>query len=239
MTSDDIERINRFVGLQSPKSNKSTMKLLLILLVLPVMVASGNSIMVDNKFFALRWMIFIPVDCLLLLWGLYLIHTLEKHQFHFFLFEGIWGGVFVIECFALGYSFGIHVNHFSPVILWLLIFLDVPVLFFLTAYRIKLYHGKGNSKKKTGKFYPISLSVALVLVLAPILNGILNRTQIHFQHVVATLCLFFIGYVFSVHIIFLGNFFVVQKYREIINLYNNGVIQKSAKRRKNKVQLPK
>jgi uncharacterized membrane protein len=171
-------------------------------------------------------MIFLPIDCTLIIWATYLLFTLERHQTQFLLYEGFWGLIIITELFSLGYSFGIHINHFSPVVLWILIICDIPFMLLLTLYRIKLFKGKNTAINKRRRIYPISFMLGLIFVLAPILNYILNKTGESFQYGVATLCFFLEGYGFSMNVVLGGNYFVALKYRDIIYLYRNGVLQK-------------
>ncbi len=225
MTQSDIDRINQFVGLQSPKSNKSLIKILLVLLVLPVMGAYGNSIMLNYDFFTSKWIIFIAINCFLVLWGIYLIATLEKHQINIFLFEGIWGLCFVVELFILGYFIGRHINHFAPVILILLILLDLPILLLLTAYRIKLFRGHDKKNIRRRFFLPSSIMFAILFFTAPLFNHVLDGTRKEFQYGMSTLCLFLLGYIFSMYIVLGGNYFVALKYKDIIRFYKNETIK--------------
>jgi len=229
MTQNDIDRINKFVGLESPKNNKNMIKILLFLLIIFFMFFVGNSFILNYNLLTSKWMLFVPFDCVLVFWGVFLLCTLEKRQLDFFLYEGFAGLYLITEFFGLGYSYGIHIDHFSPIVLWILILLDIPLLLFLMSYRIRIF--KGIHKKKNRHLYSVALSGSLVIVLAPILNYLLNKTQQSFQYGVATLCLFIIGYGMSMYIIFFGNFFIAKRYKDVIYLYENGEIQKGAKKK--------
>jgi hypothetical protein len=71
MTEEEIERLNRFVDLKSPKSNKHMIKICIFLIAGFFMFFIGDSLTQNYNLLTSWWMIFAVPACLLIIWGFY------------------------------------------------------------------------------------------------------------------------------------------------------------------------
>jgi membrane protein CcdC involved in cytochrome C biogenesis len=104
VTQDDIERINRFVGLQRPRNNKQMIELYLFLVVGFFMFFFGTSMVLHFNLLKSNWMIFAVFALVLLIWGTILIRNYMKRQIDYFLICGAIGLYYAAEFFSLGYT---------------------------------------------------------------------------------------------------------------------------------------
>jgi hypothetical protein len=218
MSDQKISRIIKFVDLRPLQFNKQILICLMIIISSSFMLFKGNSLLLHYDLYTSRWMIYAPFACVLLIWGLYLLKNLEKRQIDFFLYEGCAGIYLTAELFPLSYSFGVQVSHIIPAIVWILILLDIPMLLSMIWARIKLFNGSLKTKKS---YYSIGGTITLVLIITPLTNFLLNQTPIDMHYVIADICMFIFSYAMSVLLISFGNYYVAQKYKNIIRLYED------------------
>lgn len=223
MTEEEIGRINRFVDLKSPKSNKHTIKIDIFLILFLFMFFIGDSLTYNYNLLTSWWMIFAVPACSLIIWSFYLLRNLDKRQDDFLLYWGAVGTYFSVEFFALGISYGINDAHINVILLVLLVLLDVPLLLFLLWYRIQLFKGK---KEIQGGSPNYKIMTPLIFIISPILIMIFKNAQSQLQTVFMPLMFIFVGIAFSVSLSCFGNYYVARKYRSYIRLYDeNGIIQ--------------
>ena len=223
MTEEEIERLNRFVDLKSPKSNKHTIKICIFLILSLFMFFIGDSLTYNYNLLTSWWMIFAVFACSLIVWGFYLLRTLDKRQDDFLLYWGAVGTYYSAEFFALGISYGINDAHINVMLLVLLELLDVPpLLLLLLWYRIQLFKGK---KEIQGGSPNYKIMTPLIFIISPILIMIFKNAQSQLQTVIIPLMFIFVGFAFSVSLSCFGNYYVARKYRSYIRLYENGIIQ--------------
>lgn len=217
MTEQDVERINRFVDLKSPESNKRQIKICIFLIVGFFMFFVSDSLDRKINLFTSCWFIFFIAACILIFWGFYLLRTLERRQIDFMLYWGVVGTYYSAEFFALGISIGIHDAHANLLLLILLEGLDIPLLLWLFWYRMQLFKGK---KKIKGGNPNYKIMFPLILAFSLIITPIIKNSS--FQTAIMPLLLIFLGYVESIHSSLFGNYYVAKKYINYIDLYEDG-----------------
>lgn len=207
MTEKEIEQINKFVDLKDIKSNKHMIKVCIFLIV------------VFFEFFvSLKscWIVFLVFAIFIIGWGIYLLHTLDKHQIEFFLFWGVSGIYYTAEFFSLGISLGRNVAHIYILLLIILILLDIPMLLILLWYRIQVFNGKREIKSGPPNY---RIMIPGMFIFSTVLMLIFKNASTQIQPaIMATMCIF-IGYAESIHISFFGNYYIARKYKEHIHLY--------------------
>lgn len=150
MTKEEIERINRFIYLKSPKYNKSMIKSMIFMIIATFMFFISDSLTRNYNLFTSWWMIFAVFACSIIIWGLYLFRNLDNRQIDYLLYFGSVGTYLSAEFFALGISYGIKDAHINVMLLVLLVLLlEVPLLLFLLWHRIQLFKGKKEFKGRS------------------------------------------------------------------------------------------
>ena len=181
MTEEEIGRLNRFVDLKSPKSNKHMIKICIFLIFFLFMFFIGDSLKYNYNFLTSWWMIFAVPACLLIIWGFYLLHNLDKRQDDFLLYWGAVGTYYSAEFFALSISYGINDAHINVMLLVLLVLLlEVPFLLFLLWYRMQLFKGKKEIKGGPPNY---KIMTPLIFIISPILIMIFKNAQSQLQTV--------------------------------------------------------
>jgi hypothetical protein len=213
MTEEEIERINKFVDLRGLKSCKETIKGCIFIIIGFFMFFVGDSVKQNYNLLASKWMIFAILALVIIVWGIYLLHNLEKRQFDFFLFWGVAGIYNSIEFFALGISHGINQAQISPIILATAISLDAILIAWLIWYRYQLFTGKKRISSGTPNY---KIMLPLIIIIAPVSTAILKSAQ--FQDAVVCSIYFALGYIESVHASLFGNYYVAEKYQQYIKL---------------------
>lgn len=231
MKQDDIDRINRFVRLESPKSNRVTIVYLLIMITAFFMFFVGNCVMLKIDLLTSHWMIFLPFAIILIAWGIFLLYTLEKRQVTFFLYEFFAGVYLTLEFFALGFSKAIQFAHTS---IWFPISLTAIgalIFFLLILYRIRFFNGKvkiaKNSKKDRNKRSNVLVILIVLITTSFILFRLwFERMTIDIQETLFTIGFFALGYAMSMYMAFMGNYIVAKKYKDIVYLYDAQKLKK-------------
>lgn len=213
MTEEEIERINRFVDLKGLKSCKETIKGCIFIMIGFFMFFVGDSVKRNYNLLASKWMIFAVPASAIIVWGIYLLHNLEKCRFGFFLFWGTAGMYNSIEFFALGISQGINQAKISPILLTTAASLDVLFIVWIMWYRRQLFTGKKQIKSGTPNY---KIMFPLIFIIAPVFTAMLKSARS--QDAVVCFTFFLIGYIESVHVSLFGNYYAAKKYRQFIKL---------------------
>lgn len=233
LTQDDIDRINRFVRLESPKSNKAMIKCLLILIIMFIMFFVGNCVELKTNLFTSHWMVFIPFAAILIAWGIFLHHTLEKRQIDFFLYEFFVGLYLTAEFFSLGFSISIQMAHQSVWFPIILTAAGILIISLLVLYRVEFFYGKIKLKDKYSKEEikksrnRVILGIILIAVGFFIFRIRIRNTPSQVQNIAEAIVSFIVGYVMSIPIIFIGNYAAAKKYKDVVYLYEDGELKKS------------
>lgn len=225
MAQEEIERINNFVDLKSPQSNKHMIKICIFLVIAFFMFFVGDSVRHNYNLLKSSWMIFSVFASSLIIWGLYLLRTLERHQIDFMLYWGVVGTYYSAEFFALGISIGIHDAHINLLLLILIELLDIPLLLWLLWYRIQLFKGK---KIKSGS-PNYKIMFPLILAFSLVIPTIIKNSS--FETAIMPLLSIFLGYMESISVSLFGNYYVAKKYSNYIDLYGEDGQKLSAKKK--------
>lgn len=231
MKQDDIQRINRFVRLESPKSNRVMIVYLLIMIAAFFMFFVGNCVMLKIDLFTSHWMIFLPFAIILIAWGIFLLYTLEKRQVAFFLYEFFAGLYLTSEFFALGFSKAIQFAHTS---IWFPIFLTAVgalIYLLLISYRIRFYYGKVKIDKNSNKVKKKRSNALIVIIILIVASFILlrlwfERMTIDIQETLFTIGFFALGYAMSIYMVFIGNYIIAKKYKDFVYFYEGEDLKK-------------
>lgn len=214
MNEDKINRINSYINTQSLSSNKNMIKTLLILILLFLMFYVGDCVTRNISLFKSYWMIFLIVALLLVIWGVYLYFTLEKHRLSFILYWALSGTYISIEFFAIAISKGINITHTNSYLLILLELLDIPFIIWLTLYRDTFIEHKKRAKKaKIRNASILSLMILILVIVFIILKGS------DMEETLPILISIMLGYIFSIHILFIQDYYIARKYKESLQLY--------------------
>ncbi len=232
MKQDDIERINRFVRLESPKSNRVTIIYLLIMIIAFFMFFVGNCVMLKVNLFTSHWMIFLPFAVILIAWGILLLYTLEKRQVTFFLYEFFAGVYLTTEFFALGFS---KAMQFAQTSIWFPISLTATgalIFLLLILYRIRFFYGKVKKDTNSNKDRKKRNNALVILIILIAGSFVLFRLSfekmtLDTQETLYTIGFFLLGYAMSMYMVFIGNYIVAKKYKDVIYLYEGEKLKKS------------
>lgn len=215
LTDEEIERINRFIDLKSYKSNRKMIKQCIFIIIVLFMFFVGQSIMFKFNLLTSWWMIFAVFAVLVIAWGIYLLISLEKHPFQFFLFWGTAGVYYTVEFYSLGISYGLNA-HADIRLFYLVIILNFIALLFLLWYRVQLLTGKKKIKSGLPNY---RIMIPGILILSPVLILILDSVNASGNN--SSFILFFLlGFIESAHFLLFLNYFVAKKYCEYIHRYD-------------------
>lgn len=212
MTEKEIKRINDFVGLNTIQENKRMIKMCIYLIIGFFMFFIGDSFKYHYSILTSKWMFFLIPAISIIIWGIYLLHNLSKKPLDFLLFWALCGVYYSLEFFLLGISQGLNHVQVSPPLIIIAILLDIPLIVLILRYRYKLFIGK-----KTVNPRPVNykILIASILIISPVFIGILKSA--HSQDAIICILCFLLGYIESLHISFLVNYFVAKKYKQYIN----------------------
>lgn len=173
----------------------------------------GDSFKYRYNFLVSQWMLFLIPAIAIIIWGVYLLHNLNKRPFDFLLFWAICGIYYSFEFFSLGIYQGLNHAQASPLFIIIAVLLDIPLIVLILRYRYKLFIGEKavNTRPVNYKFL-----VASILIISPVFIGILKSARSQ-DAIICILC-FLLGYIESSHISFLVNYFVARKYKQYINV---------------------
>lgn len=217
MIYEEIQRLNSFIDLNSPASNKQMIKTCIFLNIATFFFVFGNSFIQNFNLLTSWWMVFAVFALLLIIWGVVLIRVIEKRQIDFLLFWASSGTYYSIEFFSVGISYGRNVAHISIWFFVALLFIEIFFLLLLFWYRVQLFKGKMKIRSGSPNY---RLMFPLILILSPIGAVILKTAGQHAQDAVFSMMLILVGYVESVHLSLYGNYFIAKKYQKYVYLYD-------------------
>ena len=170
------------------------------------------------------WMVYWVIAFFLDIWGTYL--CIKKYIFAAILYEGVSGMFISAEWLGLGIIMGIYVIGMPIWILCLFLMPAILLVAFISNSKMRWYrtildgHIEHENEKKVKyiKLKRILIWTVLILFILFVLVCVLIPMPTNIENVFFCIACFLIGYVFSMSITYLFQYYVAKRHKDILPL---------------------